>query len=181
MLAFATAFSAALLLSMGARDQILVAGLSLRLGKRISLLLTAWTTSILASMLAVWAGQALTACVPPPWQQLLPGLALIVAGLELVLRPAGSVPEEPTRSLGAMGLALAVVQLLDAVRIGLFGLTLAAALAPATLFGLVAGALAAIFVGWSGAQRLLLFPLLRWRRSVGILLAAAGTLALILR
>lgn len=181
MLAFATGFFAALLLGMGARDQILVAALSLRLGKRISLLLTALMASILASMLGVWAGQALAAYVPRSWQPLLVGLALTLAGLEMILRRAGLIPEEPTRSLGAMGLAAFLVQVFDAVRIVLFGLVLAAALPLATLLGLVAGALVAVSLGWSGGARLLSFPLLRWRRIVGVLLAAAGTLALILR
>lgn len=181
MLAFATGFFAALLLGMGARDQNLVAGLSLRLGTRISLLLTALTASILASMLAVWAGQALAPYVPLSWQPLLPGLALILAGLEMVMRQMASAPEEPTRSLGAMGLAALFVQVSDAVRIVLFGLVLAAALPLATLLGLAAGAIVAVSLGWSGGARLLSFPLLRRRRIVGVLLAAAGTLALILR
>jgi len=112
MLAFATAFAAALLLGLGARDQMLVAGLSLRLGKRLSLLLTVLTASALTSAVAIWAGEALAR----PSSPLLAGFALIFAGLEMVLRRPGPVPVEPTRSLGAMGLAFAFVQIFDAVR-----------------------------------------------------------------
>lgn len=177
MLAFATAFAAALLLGLGARDQMLVAGLSLRLGKRLSLLLTALAASALTLALAVWAGEALA----PPASPLLAGLALLLAGLEMILRRPGALPEEPTRSLGAMGLAFALVQIFDAVRIVLFGLTWAAVLPGAAVLGMVAGALASVGLGWNSGSRVLSFPLLRLRRISGIVLAAAGTLALILR
>lgn len=177
MLAFLSAFAAALLLGMGARDQMLVAGLSLRLGKRISLLIVALTATALTSALAIWAGEALASPASP----LLAGLALIFADLEMILRRPGALPEEPTRSLGAMGLAFALVQIFDAVRIALFGLTLAAVLPGAALLGLVAGALASVGLGWSGGARLLFFPLLGLRRIAGILLGVGGTLALILR
>ncbi|MGE8142187.1 hypothetical protein ACQKOE_09455 [Novosphingobium sp. NPDC080210] len=177
MLAFATAFVAALLLGLGARDQMLVAGLSLRLGKRLSLLIIALMASALTSALAVWGGETLAPHAPP----LLAGLALLLAGLEMILRRPGPVPVEPTRSLGAMGLAFALVQIFDAVRIVLFGLTLAAVLPGAAMFGVVAGALASVGLGWSSGSRLLSFPLLRLRRIAGILLGVGGTLALILR
>jgi len=49
------------------------------------------------------------------------------------------------------------------------------------MFGLIAGALASVGLGWSSGGLLLSFPLLRLRRIAGIVLAAAGTLALILR
>lgn len=177
MLAFISAFAAALLLGMGARDQMLVAGLSLRLGKRISLLIVVLTATALTSALAIWAGETLVLPASP----LFAGLALIFAGLEMIMRRPGALPAEPTRSLGAMGLAFALVQIFDAVRIALFGLTLAAVLPGAAMFGLIAGALASVGLGWSSGSRLLSFPLLRLHRIAGILLAAAGTLALILR
>lgn len=177
MLAFISAFAAALLLGMGAPDQMLVAGLSLRLGKRISLLIVVLTATALTSALAIWAGETLVLPASP----LFAGLALIFAGLEMIMRRPGALPAEPTRSLGAMGLAFALVQIFDAVRIALFGLTLAAVLPGAAMFGLIAGALASVGLGWSSGSRLLSFPLLRLHRIAGILLAAAGTLALILR
>lgn len=177
MLAFISAFAAALLLGMGARDQRLVAGLSLRLGKRISLLIVALTATALTSALAIWAGETLALPASP----LFAGLALIFAGLEMIMRRPGALPAEPTRSLGAMGLAFALVQIFDAVRIVLFGLTLAAVLPGAAMFGLIAGALASVGLGWGTGSRLLSFSLLRLHRIAGILLAAAGTLALILR
>ena len=92
MLAFATAFAAALLLGLGARDQMLVAGLSLRLGKRLSLVIIALMASALTSVLAIWAGETLASPASP----LLAGLALIFAGLEMILRRPGPVPVEPT-------------------------------------------------------------------------------------
>lgn len=176
MLAFISAFAAALLLGMGARDQMLVAGLSLRLGKRISLLIVALTATALTSALAIWAGETLALPASP----LFAGLALIFAGLEMIMRRPGALPAEPTRSLGAMGLAFALVQIFDAVRIILFGLTLAAVLPGAAVLGMVAGALASVGLGWGTGSRLLSFSLLRLHRTAGILLAAAGTLALIL-
>jgi len=176
MLAFLSAFAAALLLGMGARDQMLVAGLSLRLGKRISLLIVALTATALTSALAIWAGETLALPASP----LFAGLALIFAGLEMIMRRPGALPAEPTRSLGAMGLAFALVQIFDAVRIILFGLTLAAVLPGAAVLGMVAGALASVGLGWGTGSRLLSFSLLRLHRTAGILLAAAGTLALIL-
>lgn len=177
MLAFATAFAAALLLGLGARDQMLVAGLSLRLGKRLSLVIIALMASALTSVLAIWAGETLASPASP----LLAGLALIFAGLEMILRRPGPVPVEPTRSLGAMGLAFALVQIFDAARTVLFGLVLVDELPGAAMLGVVAGALASVGLGWSSGSRLLSFPLLRLRRIAGLLFTAAGTLALILR
>lgn len=177
MLAFISAFAAALLLGLGARDQMLVAGLSLRLGKRLSLLLTALAASALTSALAVWGGETLAPHAPP----LLAGLALLLAGLDMILPQPAPMPEEPTRSLGAMGLAFVFVQVFDAARTVLFGLVLVDELPGAAMCGVVAGALASVGLGWNSGSRVLSFPLLRLRRISGIVLAAAGTLALILR
>jgi len=181
MLAFATAFAAALLLGTGARDQVLVAALAQRLGRRLSLLLVALSASALAAALAVWAGTALAAQVPAPWQALLAALTAFLAALEMAVMRPGPIPQEPTRSLGAMALAFTLVQLPDAVRIVLFGLALAGALPHAAMPGAILGALATVWTGWSLGARLPLHALRRWRVVAALLLGLAGTLAPILR
>ncbi len=173
---FLYAFIACLLAGCGARDQVLVAALTERLGPRLSLLVLACVSGALTSALAAWAAQDLAGMMPHDARLLLASFALGAAGLESLLIGPAPRAREPTRSLFAALLVLMVNQVVDASRF----IVLAIALAvdgpwPAALGG-AAGGGAAIAAGWLGAGPLLA-ALPRWRlarRGAGALLLAAG-------
>ena len=83
MSGFLFAFVAALIAGFGARDQVMIAHLSARLGPRASLLLVAWAGAASASALAAWGAAALAGQVPDAARLLLAAIALAAAGVEL--------------------------------------------------------------------------------------------------
>jgi hypothetical protein len=173
---FLYAFLACLLAGCGARDSVLVAGLTARLGPRLSLVVIACGSGALTSALAAWAAQDLAGMMKHDARMLLAAFALAAAGLESLLLVPGPSAREPTRSLFAALLVLVVNQVVDASRF----IVLAIALAfdgplPAALGGAAGGAVA-ITASWLNAQTLLsALPALRLaRRCAGALLLTAG-------
>lgn len=182
MTGFLLAFIATVLAGLGARDQVLVAGLSARLGQRASLLLIGLASATLAAAGAVWLAGSFTPLLPPPARRMLGALALGVAALEMLLWRVRSVPAEPTRSLGAAGLVLLGLQLTDAARFLLFAIVVASLLPGAAGLGGALGGMVVVVIGWAGGQALLELPLARWRRWLGVgLLVLAIALGLIIR
>lgn len=174
---FLYAFVACLLAGCGARDQVLVAALTERLGPRFSLLAMACLSGALTCALAAWFAQDLAGMMNHSARLLLASFALVAAGAESLLLTPGKRPGEPTRSLFAALLVLVTNQVVDASRFIVLAIALAVdAPLPAALGGAVGGG-AAIAIGWFGAGSLLAAePRLRMvRRIAGLLLLAAGT------
>ncbi|MDE1916264.1 MAG: hypothetical protein KGJ57_11795 [Sphingomonadales bacterium] len=145
------AFVACFLAGCGARDQMLVAALTRRLGSRLSLLVIACASGALTSALAAVAAQDLGGAMNRDARLILASFALVAGGLESLLLSPGREAREPTRSLFAALLVLAINQLFDAARF----IVLAIALVdgdplPAALGGAGGGA-AALTVGWFAA------------------------------
>ena len=107
----------------------------------------------------------------PPRQA---GLALAMAGVESLLLMPGRRPQEPTLSLGALGIVLLAHQATDAARFLVFAIAVAtAAPLPVGIGGAAAG-MGIVFAGWL-APELVLDPRLRTlRRGLGALLLALG-------
>jgi Ca2+/H+ antiporter, TMEM165/GDT1 family len=173
---FLLAFIATVLAGLGARDQMLVAGLSARLGQRFSLLLIGLASAALAAAGAVWLAGSFAPLLPPPARRMLAALALGLAALEMLLWRIRATPAEPTRSLGAAGLVLLGLQLTDAARFLLFAIVVASLLPGAAGLGGALGGMVVVGIGWAGGQALLDLPLARWRRWLGaaLLLLAIG-------
>lgn len=122
MPAFYLTLIAVLLAGLGARDQMTVAGLALRQGKRPGLLVVAVFCACLTAAVAAWAATRMLPVLPPPARTIFAAIAIGFAGLEsMVLAPRRS-PKEPTHSLGAFALVLAAHQITDAARFLVFGL-----------------------------------------------------------
>lgn len=122
MSAFYLTFVATLLAGFGARDQLTVAGLSLRQGRRPAVLVVAMVITVATAAAAAYLATIMLAQLPPPARTLFAALALGIAGLEsLVLAPRNS-PREPTNSLGALMLVLLARQAMDAARFLVFGM-----------------------------------------------------------
>jgi Ca2+/H+ antiporter, TMEM165/GDT1 family len=170
------AFVACFLAGCGARDQVLVAALTHRLGPRLSLLLIACGSGAITSALAAYAARDLAGMMNHDARLVLASLALGVGGLESLLVTPGRQAREPTRSLFAALLVLAINQLFDAARFIVLAIALVTdAPFPAALGGAAGGA-AGIAVGWFGAGGLLGAgrALRLARRGAGAMLLMAG-------
>ena len=173
---FLLAFLACLLAGCGARDSVLVAALTDRLGPRLSLLVIACTSGTLTSALAAWAAQDLAGMMSHDARLLLAAFALGAAGMESLLIGPGPRAQEPTRSLFAALLVLISNQVVDASRFIVLALALAFdGPVPAALGGAMGGG-AAIAASWLNAGALLAaLPRLRLaRRCAGAVLLLAG-------
>ena len=182
MTGFLAAFVATFLLGMGGRDQVLIAGLSASLGRRASLLAASLFAAALTSFAAVWIAASIAGQIGPDGTHPLAALALGLAGLDLVLSRRARLPQEPTRSLGAITLVLLAFQAADAVRLASFALALVIDRPLLAGLGAPLGSMAALAAGWRAGARVAARPLAEVRRWCGIaVIAASGTLLLILR
>ena len=171
------AFVATLLAGMGARDQVLVAVLTDKLGRRGTLLTLACLTGAIASIFAAWATREVAAQLTYPARMVLACFALAAGGLESILIGPRRRAREPTRSLFAAALVLLMDQMADASRFLVLAIALATDPVAAAIGGTLGNA-ASLLVGWLGAGPLLGLEggLRTGRRFAGtlLLLAAIG-------
>ena len=174
MSGFLFAFLCALLAGIGARDSVLVAQLSARLGAHPGLLMTALVAAIATSAAAAWAATALAADMAGPARLLFAGIALGIAGIEALLMSARKAPAEPTRSLFAAALVLTAQQITDAVRFVILALALLTA-APITAgMGGATASAALLIVAWAFPELATASRMASLRRLAGgVLLIAA--------
>ncbi|MBI1402228.1 MAG: hypothetical protein GC147_03310 [Porphyrobacter sp.] len=162
-------------LSLGARDQWLVARWADGLGQRASLLLVAIAAAAFSAALMAWAGAGLAALLPPRAARMLVAAALAIAAFELGWPVRQTVPREPTRSLGAIFIVLAARQVGDAARFTVLALAAAAHLPAVAALGGAVGGAAALALGWAlGASGLVRWPLRGLRRGLGLCLILAA-------
>lgn len=170
MSGFLFAFLAVLLAGIGARDQVLVAGLTARQGARGGLLLVALATALAACALAAWGAVALAPMMTAKARMILAAMALALAGAEALVLRAPAAPAEPTHSLGAAAIVLLALQITDAARFLIFAIALATmAPIPAGLGGM-AGSAMALVAGWLAGADLLRPQLRLARRLTGLVL-----------
>jgi Ca2+/H+ antiporter, TMEM165/GDT1 family len=164
---------------LGARDQNLMARLAATQGARPSALVIALAISFATAAFAAWAGSTIAPIMPAKARLLLAWLALVLAGVEMLVIVPGKAPKEPTNSLGALAIVLAAHQITDAARFLTFAIAvMAAAPMPAGIGGAVGGAVS-LTAAWM-APELFGNPRVRlWRRLAGIaLLVLAAVLIL---
>jgi len=167
-------------IALGGRDQMMVAGLSDRLGQSPLLLAVGLVCAGVSAAAMAWFGSILGGILPERAARMLIAFALLAAAAELAWPVQRKTPAEPTRSLGAIAIVLLARQVGDAARFVIFAF---AAWTPYPLTSALGGALAgaaAVGLGWSlGAQALARYPLMWWRRGLAAcLLVAAIYLAL---
>lgn len=165
MAGFLLAMLAMIATGLGARDQMLVA----RMAPNRAILLVALASSALTVWAAFWAGRNVAPHMIGQARLLLVVIALVIAGLELLLLRPGRKPLEPTQSLGAFAIVILAQQLTDASRLALFALAAASSLPPATLLGGLIGGSASVAAGWFGGEAWERQPLLPVRRCLGVL------------
>jgi hypothetical protein len=144
------AFLAALLAGVGARDQMLLAGLAARRSLPATLLVVAILTAAFA------------------------GMAAVVAGLECLVIVPKRTPEEPTRSLFAAAVVLLAHQLTDGARFLVFAIAVATAVPPAAALGGAAGSVATVLIGALAGEVLVAARLRVIRPVIGAIFLAVG-------
>ena len=176
MTGFYFTFLAVLLAGLGARDQVTVAGLTLRQGARPDVLAVGIVVSVATAAAAAWAASLIAPTLPPAARQFLAAVALALAGGEaLLLSPRGK-PKEPTHSLGAFGIVILSQQLTDAARFLVFAMAVATnAPLPAGVGGAVGG-IVLIGAGWLAPEYVTRPLLRRLRRVIGGMMLLAGVI-----
>ena len=168
------AFLAALLAGVGARDQMLLAGLAARRFLPPTLLVVAILTAAFAGVVAAKAAEVLAPLLSPSARVMFAGMAAIVAGLECMVIGPQRTPEEPTRSLFAAAVVLLVHQLTDGARFLVFAIAVATAVPTAAALGGAAGGVATVLIGALAGELLLTGRLRLVRRVIGVVFLAVG-------
>lgn len=167
---FLFAFAAVLLLSIGGRDQIMVARFSAKLGQSGALLAVAVLVSAASAGVMAYAGAHIAVLLPMPAQHMLIAIALAIAALELFWPVRLRMAKEPTRSLGAIGIVLFARQIGDAARFAVFAFAAATVLAPLAWLGGALGGAGAMLLAWTMREELEeRFPLRKARIALGVI------------
>jgi hypothetical protein len=173
------------LIALGGRDQILVGQISDALAeysarairRPLPLLALALASSACSAGVVTYAGFTLGSMMPPRAAWMLVAFAFAIAALELFWPIRPKPLNEPTRSLGAIGLVLVWRQLGDAARFAIFAFAIEATIPFTAFLGGALGGGVAVATGWGlGAHALLRWPL----RAIRLALGAALILAAIL-
>lgn len=174
MPSFFLAFIAVLLTSIGSRDQILVAQLSARLGRSVSLLVIGWLAAIVTASVMAWAGQAAAQILPPEGKTMLVAIAMLLAAVELFWPNSSKSAKEPTRSLFAISLVLFSRQFGDAGRFLVFAIAAATGAPTLAAIGGALGGGAALTLGWFAGEELDRAPVRIVRLLLGAMVLLAG-------
>lgn len=122
MPSFFLALLAAAAATLGGREAVRVARLSGSLGAGAGLLVACWLSCSLACALSAWLGAGIAARLAPEAKGMLVAIALLLAGIELLVLRPGRAPAEPTRSFGAILIVLGAAQLTAAAGFLVFAL-----------------------------------------------------------
>lgn len=152
-----------------------VARLSAGLGGSGALLVAGWLACAIACALAARLGAGVAGELVPDAKTMLVALALLLAGLELLILRPGRAPAEPTRSFGAVLLVLGAAQLTAATGFLVFALAAATGSPWLSAAGGLLGSGAVFTAAWSmRAQWEARMPLGLLRYGVAALLLTAA-------
>lgn len=168
------AFLAALLAGVGARDQMLLAGLAARRLLPLTLVAVAVVAAAFAGVLAAKAADVLTPMLSPGARVMFAGMAAVVAGLECLVIGPKPTPAEPTRSLFAATVVLFAHQLTDGARFLVFAVAVATAVPDAAALGGAAGGVATVLIGVLAGEMLVPARLRLVRRAIGMAFLVVG-------
>jgi Ca2+/H+ antiporter, TMEM165/GDT1 family len=168
------AFLAALLAGVGARDQMLLAGLAARRLLPATLIVVAIVTAAFAGVIVAQAAEVLTPMLSPSARVMFAGMAAVIAGLECMVIGPKRTPEEPTRSLFAATVVLLAHQLTDGARFLVFAIAVATAVPDAAALGGAAGGVATVLIGALAGDLLVAGRLRPIRRVIGVVFLAVG-------
>ena len=181
MSSFLFGFALVLIVSLGARDQLLVARLAGRTGP--GLVVAGALAATLSAGIMAWAGAWVADTLFPGARTMLVALALAAAAIELMWPMSHKAPREPTHSVVAAFMVLLARQWGDAGRFLIFALAAATALPWLVAAGGALGGIGAVVLGWLAGRNLeTALPLRKIRLALGaMLLLAAMTIGLSVR
>lgn len=171
---WALALVLSLVAAQGGQAQQIVAQLSARIGRAAGVLLAAAGAAALAAGAMAVLGASLHASLPAGAHAPLACAALLAAAVALVLPLRARPLREPTRSLGAITLALVMRQSVDPPRLAVLAITIIGAAPWPVGMGAALGCGAALGIGWVLGERLA-----SWRQLQPIRLIAGISLAVI--
>jgi len=172
---FFLALIAAAAATLGGGEAVRVGRLSAALGAGTGLLAASWLACILACALSAWLGAGIAAQLGLEAKAMLVAIALLLAGLELLVLRPGRAPAEPTRSFGAILIVLGAAQLTAAAGFLVFALAGATGAPWLAAAGGALGSGAALTGAWSlGAEWEARVPLGVVRHTVAALLILAA-------
>lgn len=173
MSSFLFGFALVLLVSLGARDQLLVARLAGRTGP--GLLVAGILAAAITACAMAWAGALIADLLFPAAKQMLVAFALAAAAFELAWPNREKAPAEPTHSVAAAFIVLLARQFGDAGRFIVFALAVSTALPMLVAAGGALGGAAALALGWvMGSSLENALPLRTIRIVLAVLLAVAA-------
>lgn len=146
MSSFLFGFALVLLVSLGGRDQVLVARLAGRTGP--GLLLAGCLSATLSACAMAWGGDYVAAMLFPAAKHMLAAMALFVAAVELAWPIRDKRVTEPTQSVFAAFVVLFARQIGDASRFLVFALAAATSSPLLVALGGAVGGSAGIALGW---------------------------------
>ncbi|MEM6475637.1 MAG: hypothetical protein AAF687_05665 [Pseudomonadota bacterium] len=162
-------------IALGGRDQLIVARLSEALGQRLSLLLLGGVCAAICAAVMAYAGATMAQILPTRAAEMLVAFALAIAAFELAWPVRMKRMDDPTRSLGAVGLVLLARQFGDAARFCVFALAALATYPVTAMIGGALGGFAAIALGWTlGAELESKVPLRAFRIAMAACLFVAA-------
>ena len=172
------ALVACFLATIGARDQMLLAALTVRQGWRTSLVVMALMTGAVASAVAAVVALEAVGLFNHKVQLVIAAIGLALAGGESLLRRPRRIPDEPTSSLFAAMLVLLADQVTDPARFIIFAFTISTGEPIQAAAGGVMGCGAALVLGAFHAERLIqskhTIPIARRLAGVLLLMAAVA-------
>lgn len=166
------------LATLGGREAVRVARLASALGQAAGLVTACWLASLAGMALAAWLGVGVGRHLHPDAKEMLVALALLLAGVELLVVGPGRKPLEPTRSFGAILLVLAAGQLTGSAGFLVFALAGNAGMPVLAAAGGVLGAGAVLTAAWTAGQEWedkLPLPAIRYAVAGLLILAAILT------
>ena len=134
----------------GGREAVRVARLSAGLGAGAGVLTAAWLACIAACALSAWLGAGIAARLASEGKAMLVAIALLLAGIELLILRAKAGPAEPTRSFGAILIVLSAAQLTSAAGFLVFALAGATGMPWLAAAGGAVGSGAVLSAAWAG-------------------------------
>ncbi|MBD2840865.1 hypothetical protein [Erythrobacter rubeus] len=164
-------------LSLGARDQLIVGQFSDAAGRTGPMLVLGIAVAAVSAAAAAYAGWSIAAFVPSDPASLLPVVALILAALDVAIPVRLKAMKEPTRSYVAIAVVLFVRQLMSGPRLAIFAIAALATDLWMPMLGGVLGGAIAIAGGWHmGKDGLEHLPLIWIRRVFAASLIVAAFL-----
>ncbi|MCT2559867.1 hypothetical protein N0B51_12855 [Tsuneonella sp. YG55] len=171
--AFLLALGIVFAVSLGARDQLLVARLAERLGKGGGLIVVGALAATASALLMAVAGLALALVLPGPAADMLVAIGFLLAAVELAWQRNDRLPEEPTRSLFATFVVLLARQVGDAARFCVFAFAAGGSAWLAGAGGALGGT-AALALGITLGADLSRWPLRALRLALAVVLFVAA-------